>query len=319
MSRRPRWFYQTIPVLIGLVLTLPAFGQYREYSLYGKVLDVQKNPLEGVEISIRDVGTNRSFSVKTKKDGEFKFSGLPHGVYKVTFKKEGYGVKEDEWKFEAPQESVQKVQIPDVILMSQAQIQEQAHVKEMQGATQEVVEKIKQNDFDGAIALSKKALEKDPKNTNALFLMGISYAKKKMYQEAIDSLTQVTQMTPKFAPAYFELGVCYQQQNDLEKALEFYQKNLDLDPSNVVGAYNSGLILFGLNRIDEALAKFEKALSLKPDDPEFLEMAGRCYINKGDFGKAVDDLEKAKAGFTDAEKIKFLDDLITKLKEQIKK
>ena len=51
-----------------------------------------------------------------------------------------------------------------------------------------------------------------------------------------------------------------------------------------------------------------------------LEMAGRCYINRANFEKAIDYLEKAKAGYAaDPEKVKFLDDLIAKLKEQIKK
>jgi tetratricopeptide (TPR) repeat protein len=48
-------------------------------------------------------------------------------------------------------------------------------------------------------------------------------------------------------------------------------------------------------------------------------MAGRCYTNQGKFEKAIECLEKAKAGYTDQERVKFLDDLIAKLKEQIKK
>jgi tetratricopeptide (TPR) repeat protein len=95
---------------------------------------------------------------------------------------------------------------------------------------------------------------------------------------------------------------------------------MDLDPSNPDTPFNSGLVLFELNRVDEALACFEKTLSMKPADPASLEMAGRCYINRANFEKAIDYFEKAKAGYAaDPEKIKFLDDLITKLKEQIKK
>ena len=319
MSCRTRQFFWTLFLLIGLILPLPTFGQYREYYLYGKVLDTQKNPLEGVEISIRDAETNRSFSTKTKKDGEYKFVGLPHGKYKVVFKKEGYAEKEDEWKFEMPQEKIQKVEIPPVVLVSQVQAEEQKRLQEMQGAIKEVADKFKQKDYDGAIALLKGDLEKNPKDANALYLLGMSYSRKQMYAEAINALTQVTEQIPKFAPAFFELAVCYQQQKDLEKALDSYQKTIELDPNNPDAAYNSGLILFGLNRVDEALVRFEKALSLKPDDPAYLEMAGRCYINQANFQKAIDYLEKAKTGNTDAEKVKFLDDLIMKLKEQIKK
>lgn len=304
---------------IGMILVLLGSGQYREYYFHGRVLDTQKNPLEGVEIALRDVETSRSYFVKTNKKGEFKLAGLPHGIYKVVVKKEGYAVKEDEWRFETPQDTMQKTEIPDVVLVSLTLVREQERLKEMQGAVKEAADRIRQRDFDEAIELLKGALDKDPKDVNALYLMGMSYARKKMYPEAIDTLTQVTQSSPKFPPAYFELAVCYQQQNDLEKALELYQKTLDLDPDNPDAAYNSGLILFGSNRIDEALARFEKALSIKPDDPAYLEMAGRCYIHQANFQKAIDCLEKAKAGYTDQEKVKFLDDLITKLKEQIKK
>ncbi len=89
-------------VLAGLFAARPALGQYREYYILGKVVDPQKQPLEGVEITLRDEATSRSYSLKTKKDGTFKFAGLPHGAYKVSFKKSGYAVKEDEWKFTEP-------------------------------------------------------------------------------------------------------------------------------------------------------------------------------------------------------------------------
>ena len=306
-------------VLSVLAQAYPAYGQYREYYFYGQVLDIQKNPLSGVEITLRDAATSRSYSIKTNAKGEFMLAGLPHGVYAVVFKKDGYAPKEDEWRFETPQDTLKKVEIPPVTLVSEEQIQEAQRLKEMQGVVKEAADKIGQKNFDDAITLLKGALEKNPEDINARYLLGLSYSRKKMHPEAIDVLTQVIQSSPKFPPAYFELAICYQQQNELDKALEFYQKTMDLDPNNADAAYNSGLILFGKSRVDEALALFEKALSLRPDDPVYLEMAGRCYINQAKFEKAMEYLEKAKAGYTDQERVKFLDDLIVKLKEQIKK
>ncbi|OGD21192.1 MAG: hypothetical protein A2W03_10470 [Candidatus Aminicenantes bacterium RBG_16_63_16] len=304
---------------IGLILVLPGQAQYREYYFHGKVVDTQKNPIEGVEISLRDLGTSRSYAFKANKKGEFKFAGLPHGTYKVIFKKDGYATKEDEWRFETPQDTMQKTEIPDVVLVSLAQVQKQEQLKELQGTVKEAAEKIRQRDYDGAIALLKGALEKNPADTNALYLMGIGYSRKKVYPEAIDALTRVTDSNPTFAPAYFELAICYQQQNDIDKALDLYRKTSELDPNNPDAAFNSGLILFGKNRVEEALAFFEKALGLKPEDPAYLEMAGRCYINQADYPKAIEYLEKAKAGYADPERVKFLDDFIAKLKEQIKR
>jgi len=319
MEDRTGLLFGLFVLLIGLILALPCSGQFREYYVFGKVLDTQKDPLDGVEITVRDVLSNRSYTIKTKKDGEFKFVGLPHATYKVVFKKEGYAIKEDEWKLSTPQDTMQKIEMPAVVLPSQAQVEEAGRMKEMEGQVKEAFERIRQKDYDGSITILKEALAKDPKDINALYLIGLSYSKKQMYAEAIEALTQVIALVPKFAPANFELAICYQNQGDNEKALEYYEKTLELDAGNPDAAYDAGLILFGLNRVDEALPYFERALKVKPGDPVYLEMAGRCYINQGNYAKAIEYLEQTKSGLTDPDRIQFLDDLIAKLKEQIKK
>jgi tetratricopeptide (TPR) repeat protein len=317
--------YRTIRLLgmailtIGLIQVFPGLAQYREYYLYGKVLDTQKNPVAGVEINLRDVATSRGYSMKTDKKGEFKFAGLPHGAYQVVFIKEGFAQKKDEWRFEIPQDTMQKVEIPAVTLISQTQAEEIQQLKEVETGIKESADKIRQGDLDGAIAQLKGMLDKKPNDANALYLIGMAYVKKQMFPEATGAFLQVADMAPTFAAAFHQLGICYQQQDQPEKALEYYRKTIDLDPGNTDAFYNSGLILFKLSRVDEALDRFEKALALKPDDPAFLEMAGRCYINKADFAKAIEYLEKAKTGYNDPERTKFLDELITTLKTQIKK
>jgi tetratricopeptide (TPR) repeat protein len=306
--------------VMGFLIALPALGQYREYYAYGKVVDIQKAPLEGVEVTIREIRTDLSFTQKTKKDGLFKFAGLPHGTYAVVYKKEGFAEKKDEWKFEKPQDKMQKFEVPPVILATREYAQESERMKEAAAGVKDAADKVRQGDYDTAIAKLKAILDKSPKDSNALYIIGMAYLKKKMWPEAIVPFLQVVDLSPKFPAAYYQLGICYQQQKEMPKALEYYQKAMDLDPSNPDTSYNSGLILFELNRIEEALACFEKTLSLRPADPASLEMAGRCYINRANFEKAVDYLEKAKAGYaSDPEKIKFLDDLIAKLKEHIKK
>ena len=303
----------------ALAIALPLTGQYREYYFHGKVVNTDKQPLAGVEINLRDVEMSRSYDVKTNKDGEYKFAGLPHGVYKVSFRKEGYAPKEDEWKFEAPQLNMKKVEIPDLTLVPQELVAKAEQLKAMEAEIKAAVDKIKAKDYDGAVAQLRAFLDKNPDDSNGLFYLGLSYARKKMFAEAVAPLTRVTEKVPNYAPAYFELAGCYGKLDDKTKALEMYLKTTELDPSNVDAAYNAGLTLFGLSRIGEAQAVLEKALSLRPSDPEILDLMSRCYINAGEFAKAIDCLEKAKAGYTDPEKLKFLDDLIAKLKEQIKK
>ncbi len=301
----------------ALVLATPGWAQYREYYIRGRVLDTQKQPLAGVAIRLLDPATSRTYDMKTGKDGVFKFAGLPHGVYAVTFRALGFAPKDDEWKFETPQETMQRVELPDVVLVSQAQVQKQQQLKEAESGVKQAAERIRAGDFDGVITLAKGILEKHPEDANALFFLGLAYSRKKMCAEAVPSFTRVTELTPAFVPAHLELGVCHRQLGHTEEALASYRKALALDPANADASYNAGLILFETNRIEEALADFQAGLTGKPSDPDLLEMAGRCYIHQAKFAEAVAHFEKARAATTDPAKAAFLDEMIRKLKAQI--
>lgn len=298
-------------------VSAPASAQHREYYVHGRVVDTAKSPVAGVAIRLQDVATSRSYHLKTDKDGTFKFVGLPHGVYEVTVEKEGYARRTDEWKFEAPQDRMQKVGVPDVVLASQAQVETAQRLKEAEGDVKLAGDKLRQGDVDGSIALLQGVLARTPENAPALFFLGLGYARKGMYREAVAALADVTRLSPAFPGAWFELGVCHRHLGDKEQALSAYQKALELDPANADAAYNSGLILFETSRMDEALARFKAGLAVRPDDPDLLQMAARVHIHKAEYGAALEYLQKARAAVTDAAKAAFLDALIETTKAQV--
>ncbi len=316
-SRRPARL--VCAAVLVAALGLPGLAQYREYNISGKVVDSRNNPLAGVEISLRDLATSRSLTLKTKADGSFRYVGLPHGIYQVVFRKQGFAEKTDEWKFETPQDKMLKVEIPPVILVSADVIVEAEKMQQAAAEVRAAAEKVRAGDYDGALAMLQPIVDRNPNDSNALYMLGLARQRKGLWAEALPVFLRVTELAPEFAVAFYQAGVSYQRLGQPEKALEQYRKSHDLEPANADLVYNMGLIEFEMGRIDEALARFEQALVLKPDDPAFLEMAGRCHINKGDFPRAVSFLEKARAATTDPDRIKFLDDLIAKLKEQIRK
>ncbi len=312
---------------IGLVLLCflwfflanPGLGQYREYYIYGKVVDSENNPLENVELDFRDTLTSRRYRIETDEKGEYKLIGIPHGIYEVTVSKEGYRTQTLEWDFSATQQRMQKIEMQNIVMVSEEVIQQVERAKQAQEEFNQAREKISQGDFEGAIQILKKMVRDNPDDPNALYLLGISYQRREMFPEAISEFEKTAELSPSFAGAYHQLGLIYQQQEEWAKALDFYAKAVERDPESVESFYNRGLILFEQNRVEESLVEFEKALELKPGDPEFLEMAGRCYIHRSEFKKAIEYLEKAKMNSSDPTKIEFLDDLISKLREQIKK
>jgi Flp pilus assembly protein TadD len=304
--------------LATLILASSATAQYREYYARGRVLDEQKKPLPDVEITLVDASTSRNFHMKTDQKGEFKFAGLPHAKYEVTFAREGYVTVKDTWKFDAVQERMQKVDVPDVVLASQAHVARVEQLKHADAGVKKASEKIRSSDFDGAIALLEPVLAKNPADVNALFYLGLARVGKQQYREAAEPLLRVTELQPPFAGAWLELGICYGKLGEADKALSAYDKNLQLEPASTAALYNSGLILFNANRVDEALARFEQGITLKPTDPDLLDMAARCCINQGKFDRAAEHLEKAKAATTDPARIAQLDALLAQVKARIK-
>ncbi len=300
-------------LLAALLLAGPASAQHREYYVRGKVLDTQSKPIPGVELRLLDVATSRSYHIKTDKEGVFKFAGLPHGVYEATFTCEGYAPKKDEWKLETPQETMQRVDVPDVVLVSQAKVQEIQALKETEAAVKDAAERLRQGDTDAAIAGLSGLLAKKPDDVNALFLLGLGYVRKQMHREALVPLTRVTELSPGFAGAWLELGVCQRKLGDAPAALAAYEKALELDPQNADAAYNAGLILFETDRVEQALVRFEQGLAVKPGDADLLDMAGRCYVHQQKWDLAVERLQKARAATADPAKAAFLDELIRKI------
>lgn len=296
------------------LLVQPVAAQYREYYVRGKVVDEQRKPVADVAIDLVDPSTSRRYNMKTNEKGEFKFAGLPHAKYEVTYSREGYSTVHDEWDFAAPQDRMQRVDVPDVVLPSGAHVAKVERLAGARAGVDEAAEKIRAGDLDGAIAAALKVLEKSPDDPNALFYLGLSRAGKKEYAEAVGPLLRVTELTPEFPGAWFELGICYQGIGEPEKALDAYDRNLELDPANANSAYNAGLMLFEQNRIEEALARFEGGLAAKPDDPDLNDMAGRCYLHDAKIDLALAHLEKARGTTTDPDKQAFLDSLIDQAK-----
>ena len=117
----------------------------------------------------------------------------------MTFAREGYVTAKDTWKLDAIQERMQKVDIPDVVLVSQAQAQHAEQLKEADAGAKKASEKIRAGDFDGAAALLQTVLAKDPTDANALFYLGLARVGKQQYREATESLARVTELQPAFS------------------------------------------------------------------------------------------------------------------------
>lgn len=306
-------------VLLTVLLVTPAYAQYREYYIFGKVVDTAKQPLAKVKIQLQDIKTSRKYGTKTKKDGSFKLAGLPHGIYQVTMTKEGYETRTDEWRFETPQDRMQKVEVKTTIMVSKEKLAEMKRSKKLEEMFKKATESIRNKDFDGAITVLKTMLAEKADDINAMYMLGICYLNKSQPKEAVETLKKVVRMKSDFSGAHLQLGVAFQKLEDYDNALASFKNVLKTDQKNMIALFNSGIILYSKKKAAEAIEYFQKALALTPDSAELEEMIGLCYLQTEKYDLALEYLGKAKSHAKDPEKIKSLGTLVDDLKKQLGK
>ncbi len=122
---------------------------------------------------------------------------------------------------------------------------------------------------DAAYALCEQALAIDPKNAQALRVLGDKY------------LTLV------------QSGVSRDRKGDIERAYEFDSKALALDPDSTWSHNNKGAVLAFQGRHQEAVAEHERALALDPSNVNAAASLGFDHLNFGEFDKSLEYFDKA--------------------------
>ena len=306
-------------VLAMLTLASSGLAQYREYYARGRVLDEQKKPLPDVEITLVDASTSRSFHMKTDQKGEFKFAGLPHAKYEVTFARDGYVTTRDTWKFDVVQERMQKVEVPDVVLVSQAHAQHKEQLKEADAGVKKASEKIRGEDFDGAVAAARPGAGEEPDRRQRPLLPGARPRREAEVPRGRRAPRPVSRSSspPSRARGSSSASATPSSARPRRRSrptTRTCSSSRPARPRSTTQACSSSTP----NRVDEARARFEQGIALKPTDPDLLDMAARCYIHEGQLARALEYLEKARAAAPDPSRAALLDDLIVKVKAQIK-
>src|SRR5579862_3412154 len=145
-----------------------------------------------------------------------------------------------------------------------------------------------------------QALALDSNNEDALTGLAIVYSDLGDTRKAIEKLQAVTNKDPN-SRTLSALAGSYEQLHDYRSAAEVLRKALALDPEN--GRVKRALArnLMYSNNLDEALKYYKEIADEDPHDTEALLRMAQILRDKGDFNKARETLEKAKA--SDAENL----------------
>jgi Tfp pilus assembly protein PilF len=126
----------------------------------------------------------------------------------------------------------------------------------------------------------KRSLALDAKSVPALAYLGVTYAERGMYDEAIGFYEQAIALNPQLATLHYLAGdtLVKSLKPETARAEKYLKRAIELDP-NLAGAYLSWAKLYvRASRYEEAAPLLERSVSLQPELVEAHYQLSRVYV-----------------------------------------
>ncbi|HJZ98950.1 MAG TPA: tetratricopeptide repeat protein [Candidatus Solibacter sp.] len=150
-----------------------------------------------------------------------------------------------------------------------------------------------QGQWQSAIDLELKALELDPKLSQAHINLISLYGRMGDAEEAGKHYRQALELDPRSQEAYYNFGVlCYQAGRRVEAQAAFTEA-LAINPNHAQAHNNLGTLLEEQGKVAEAAAQFQKAIELDPNLRLARFHLGRIYANQRRWTKAIEQFQRA--------------------------
>jgi tetratricopeptide (TPR) repeat protein len=182
--------------------------------------------------------------------------------------------------------------------------------------------------LDAAIADFTRAIELDPKGTDALKKRAIARAaahqegeledltrvveldpgteaswlfraearhRKKDLAGAVEDYTRALELDPRDAPTWDKRGTVEAEQRDFARAVDDYTKAVEIDGSFMQAWTNRGTAWLSQGRFEEAIADYDRVIALDPRNADVLFGRGVARENRNDHAGAREDYARVVA------------------------
>lgn len=154
-------------------------------------------------------------------------------------------------------------------------------------------ELISLKDFDGAKVALENLLATEPKNIEALKLLGLCSVNLGLFSEGKKIFETVVKFKNDDATSWFYLANCYDNLDDLLHAQTAYLEVIKLR-ENYIDAYkNLGVVYIKAQKPEKAFELAKKALLLVQDDYLLYFLAGTALLSIKDFKNSIPYFEKS--------------------------
>jgi protein O-GlcNAc transferase len=168
---------------------------------------------------------------------------------------------------------------------------------------QQAIEFHQQGQLVQAEALYRRIIEIEPKNSDAIHLLGVIASQTGHLQSAVELISKAIEINPNVATYHSNCGSAFNKLKQFEAAVGSYDKAIALQPSYADAYYNRGNALVGLDKLQEAIDSYIKATSFHPNFVEAYFCIGNTLQALKQFEVAIENYDKAvslKPDFADA-------------------
>ena len=148
--------------------------------------------------------------------------------------------------------------------------------------------------LDEASRLYVELLQQEPRNFDALNLLGVLRAQQGRNQEGMALLKSALAIDPGNVGALLNLGPVLVSLGQLEEAVATYDQALALKPDFFEALFNRGVALAQLSRFEDAVASYDRALALQKN-ASCLYHRGICMESLGRLPEALTCYDRAIA------------------------
>jgi protein O-GlcNAc transferase len=148
-------------------------------------------------------------------------------------------------------------------------------------------------DLARADQLYRLVLTNDPRQFDAMHMLGVVAGQRGDFREGARILTEALKVRPESADGLINLGRMQGALEDFAGAAESYRKALALNPNHPLAYNNFGIILRRLGHAEDAISNFEKAIALAPNYGEAWNNRGNALFDLGRHDEALESYTRA--------------------------
>ncbi len=156
---------------------------------------------------------------------------------------------------------------------------------------QKGIDAIKAEDFATAKDVLTAAVESHPEDPQAVFYLGVAESALGEVEPAIEHLQKALELDPKLSDAALNLSALLVDQERYDEALQAADKGLAVAPNDTGLVQNKALSLLMTDKAAEAVPLLKQVVEKKADDEEMRFMYAQALLTAGDEAAAKAELD----------------------------